>query len=115
MSKGKWINNIARLIKKKTGGYFLVFERMKDKDGNPKGENPFPLTIHEGDILQAKLKKDDLAKLVDEGFMSPETAESICERVKFEFSIAPPREGQQEENKAPAKSQGNKRKTEVDF
>lgn len=88
-SNGKWFNNIARLIKKKAGGYFLVFERQKNKDGEYIGESPYPLTINEGDILQARLKKEDLAGLVKKGKMSQETADKICEHVKFEFSKAP--------------------------
>jgi len=92
-NKGKWFNNIARLIKRKDGGYFLKFERASKKNEAgeyvPTGDNPYPLTINEGDIFQARLKRDDLAKLVENGKMSKETADSICESVKFEFSIAP--------------------------
>lgn len=87
--KAKWFNEIARLIKNKKGGYFLTFERRKDKDGKYIGESPFPLTINEGDILQAVLKKDRLAGLVKEGLMNQETADKICETVKFEFNLAP--------------------------
>lgn len=93
MSNGKWLNNIGRVIKNKKGGYFLVFERQKDKNKKPKGDNCFPLTINEGDVFQMKLKKDDLQKLVDDGGMSQETADSICETVKFEISKAPARDG----------------------
>ena len=86
----KWFNNIARLIKRKDGnGYFMVFERAKDKDGNYRGDSPFPLTINEGDVIQARLKKDELQKLVSSGKMSQETANKINEFVKFEFNIAP--------------------------
>jgi hypothetical protein len=84
-----WLNNIARLCKKKDGGYFLVFERQKDKNKQPIGENPFPITINEGDYFQAKLKREDLAKLVSDGKMSQDTADKICESVKFEISRAP--------------------------
>jgi hypothetical protein len=92
MSKG-WKNNIGRMVKKKNGkGYFLIFGRRKDKDGKPLGENHFPLTINEGDIVQMKTKSDDLANLVREGKMSQETADKICESVKFELAIAPPKE-----------------------
>lgn len=93
MSNGKWYNNIGRVIKTKKGGYFMVFERQKDKDKKYKGESPFPLTINEGDMFQMKLKKDDLQKLVNDGKMSQETADSICETVKFEISKAPARDG----------------------
>ncbi len=96
-SKGKWLNNVARLIKKKDGGYFLVFGRRTDKDGTPVGEDIFPLTINEGDIFQAKVKKDDLQRLVDDGRMDQETADDIARRVKFEFSIAPKKDEDQEE------------------
>lgn len=89
MSQGKWLNNIARLIQTGEGKFGLVFERPQDKDGNYIGEDPFPLTINEGDWFQAKLKKDDLKRLVDSGKMSQETADKICKRVKFEFSRAP--------------------------
>lgn len=88
----KWLNNIGRVIKAKKGNYFLVFERRKDKDDKPIGEDCFPLVINEGDTFQLKLKRDDLQKLVDEGKMSEETAEKICETVKFEVSKAPPRD-----------------------
>lgn len=101
MSKGKWLNNIARLIaytKDNKKGYFLKFERQSklNKETNKReyiGENPFPLVINEGDTFQAKLKKDDLQRLVDEGKMTAETAAKICETVKFEFSKAPARDG----------------------
>jgi hypothetical protein len=49
MKNDKWLNNIGRMVKKKdNSGYFLVFERRKDKEGNPIGDNPFPLVIEEG-------------------------------------------------------------------
>lgn len=89
----KWLNNIGRVIKSKKGSYFLIFERQKDKNKNYRGDNCFPLVINEGDMFQLKLKKDDLQKLVDEGKMSQDTADSICETVKFEVSKAPPRDG----------------------
>lgn len=89
----KWLNNIGRVIKSKKGSYFLIFERQKDKNKNYRGENPFPLTINEGDMFHLKLKKDDLQKMVDDGKMSQETADSICETVKFEVSKAPARDG----------------------
>jgi hypothetical protein len=89
MSKGKWFNNIARVIKKKNGGYFLAFERAKDKNGNYIGESPYPMTINEGDILQMRLKKDDLAGLVSRGIMTQAIADKICENVKFEVSKPP--------------------------
>ncbi len=86
----KWKNGIGRMIKKKNGkGYFIKFERPKGKDGNYIGESHFPLTINEGDIVQMKAKADDLAKMVSEGRMTEETAQKICEHVKFELSIAP--------------------------
>lgn len=88
-----WVNNLARVIKKKDGGYFLKFERQKNKDGKPYGDNPFPLAINEGDIFQMKRKEDDLQKLVDEGRMSQETADKICRTVRFEISKAPSRDG----------------------
>lgn len=89
MSQGKWLNNIGRIIKKANGGFFMVFERQKDKNKEYIGESPFPLTINEGDFFQVKLKKDDLAKLVADGKMSQETADKICAVVKFEISRAP--------------------------
>jgi len=91
MSNEKWLNNIARLIKSSKGKYFMVFERAKDKNKKPIGDNPFPLIINEGDTFQAKLKKDDLQGLVNNGKLSQEQADNICETVKFEFSRAPAR------------------------
>lgn len=91
MSNGKWLNNIARLLKTSGGKYFMVFERPKDKNKNPIGDNPFPLVINEGDTFQAKLKKDDLQGLVANGKLSQEQADRICETVKFEFSRGPAR------------------------
>lgn len=98
MSNTKWLNNIARLLKTKDGKYFMVFERAKDKNKQPIGENPFPIVINEGDTLQAKLKKDDLAGLVANGKITQEVADRICETVKFEFSKGPARSA------APSKS-----------
>ncbi len=89
MSNDKWINNVARLIKKKDGGYFLKFGRATKKDGTAIGENPFPLTIQEGDIFQAKLKMADLQKALTDGKLDQAQANKICQTVKFEFSIAP--------------------------
>jgi hypothetical protein len=97
MSTG-WINNFARIIKKKDGGYFMVFERQKDKNKQPIGPNPFPMTFNEGDFLQCKLKKDDLAKFVADGKMSQETADKICETVKFELSRAPAKDASAKKN-----------------
>lgn len=111
MSKGKWLNNIARLIKKKDGGYFLKFERQTDKNREYKGESCFPLTINEGDVFQAKLKKDDLQGLVDKGIIDQEKADSICETVKFEFSLAP----REESTKAKAPTKKSVPDDEVDF
>ena len=88
-NNGKWLNNVARLIKKANGGYFLKFARPTTKDGKPIGDNPFPMTIQEGDVFQAKLKRDDLQSLIDKGIMSEEVADKICATVKFEFSKAP--------------------------
>jgi hypothetical protein len=89
MSAGKWLNNIGRIIKKKDGGFFMVFERQQDKAKQYIGESPFPLTINEGDFFQLKAKKDDLQRLVDTGKMSQETANKIAETVRFEISRAP--------------------------
>ncbi len=89
MSKNGWLNNIARIIKKKDGGHFLVFGRRTDKDKKPIGDNPFPLTVNEGDIFQMKAKSEDLQKLVDDGKMSQETADKICQTVRFEISRGP--------------------------
>jgi len=113
----KWINNVARMIKKKNGGYFLVFERRKDKDGNYVGESPFPLTIQEGDIFQAKKKADDLKGLVEMGSLTQEAADEICKRVGFEFSIAPKDEQPSEKTEEPKKEATKKpaKKSEVDF
>lgn len=108
---GKWLNNVARIIKfNKNGksGYFLKFERRQDKDGNYIGEDPFPIVINEGDILSMKTKSEDLAKLVADGRMSQETADKICESVKFEISI-PPRD----QDATPAKP--TEKKSKVDF
>jgi hypothetical protein len=91
MSNTKWLNNIARLLKSRDGKYFLVFARPTDKNKKPIGDNPFPLVINEGDTLQAKLKKDDLQGLVNNGKLSQEQADRICETVKFEFSKGPAR------------------------
>lgn len=107
----KWLNNIGRVIKAKSGNYFMVFERRKDKDGNPVGEDCFPLVFNEGDTLQLKLKKDDLQKLVDDGKMSQETADKICETVKFEVSRAP----QDGSAQSQAKGNNSNAKTKVDF
>jgi hypothetical protein len=103
MKNSKWLNNIARLIRRKDGKYFLKFERAQDKNKQYIGDSPFPLVINEGDVFQARLKKDDLQSLVDSGRMSQEVADRICETVKFEFSKAPDREapkpsGQSEED-----------------
>lgn len=89
----KWLNNIGRIIKKKDGGFFMVFERQLDKNKVPRGENPFPLTINEGDFFQLKAKSEDLRNLVESGKMTQETADAICENVRFEISRAPDREG----------------------
>lgn len=96
---GKWLNNIGRMCKKKDGGYFLVFERRKDKNKEYIGDNPFPMVINEGDYFQLKAKKDDLAGLVAKGTLTQEQADKICEVVKFEISRAP----QGEESKPEAK------------
>lgn len=93
MSTGKWLNNIGRIIKKKDGGFFMVFERRQDKNKEYMGENPFPLVVNEGDYFQLKAKKDDLAKLVADGKMTQETADKICETVRFEISRAPEGDG----------------------
>lgn len=87
--RSKWVNNIARVVKKKNGGYMLKFERQKDRDGNYKGDSPFPLTINEGDILHAELTKASLARAVEKGFMTEDTAKKISEREKFTISLAP--------------------------
>lgn len=84
-----WYNNIARLVKKKNGKFCLIFERSKNKAGEHMGESPYPLVINEGDILQARLKREDLEGLVVSGKMSQEIADRICETVKFEISKAP--------------------------
>jgi hypothetical protein len=87
--KSEWFNNIARIVKKKNGGYFLSFERQKNKEGEYLGESPYPIVINEGDIFQARTKKEDLGRLVELGKMSQEAADRICENVKFEMSIPP--------------------------
>lgn len=93
-SNSGWLNNIARVIKSpKTGTYFLAFERRKDKDGNHIGDSPYPLVINEGDTLPMRLKKDDLKGLVENGKISQEDADKICEVVKFEVNM-PPKDGQ---------------------
>ncbi len=89
---GKWLNNIGRIIKKKDGGFFMVFERRQDKNKQYIGENPFPLVINEGDFFQLKPKADDLAKLVADGKISQETSDKICETVRFEINRAPAKE-----------------------
>lgn len=91
MANNKWFNNIARLLKRKDGKYFLKFERSKTKDGTYIGDSPFPLIINEGDTLQARLKKEDLQGLVDNGKLTEAQVAKICETVKFEFSKAPDR------------------------
>lgn len=107
-----WKNGIGRMIKKKNGkGYFLIFERPKDKDGKHIGESHFPLTINEGDIIQMKAKADDLKNMVQKGKMSEETAEKICEVVKFELSIAPKKAEGEEKAEAAAAPNGS----DVDF
>ncbi len=117
MSKPKWLNNIARLIKyEKNGkpGYFLLFERRKDKDGKFVGESPYPLTINEGDTLQAKLKTEDLKNLVAEGFLTQEAADDICKHTKFEFSKAPPREDDQAKDQKSGTAANPKKKPSND-
>lgn len=114
MSNGKWLNNIGRIIKKKDkedgtpGGYFMVFERRKDKDGNYIGDNCFPLTVNEGDFFQLKPKKDDLQGLVDAGKLKQEVADEICKTVRFEISRAP------EKDSAPAKDKSASKKADKD-
>lgn len=103
----KWLNNIGRIIKKKDGGFFMVFERRQDKDKNYIGENPFPLVIIEGDYFQLKAKKDDLAKLVADGKMSQETADKICETVRFEINKAPDREDKPQTKSGKSKDEVN--------
>jgi hypothetical protein len=91
MSSGKWFNAMASLIKNpKNGNFFVKFARRTDKEGNPIGDNPYPVTFNEGDILKATLKRDDLAGLVKDGKMTQEIADKICETVKFEFHLGPP-------------------------
>ena len=89
----------------------MVFERRKDKEGNHIGDSPYPLVIQEGDIFPLRLKKDDLKRFVDEGSMSQETADKICETVKFEMSIPP----QDEEKPKTQPSKKSKSSDEVDF
>lgn len=110
---GKWLNNIGRIIKNKKGGHFLIFERRKDKNQEYIGESPFPLTVNEGDIFQLRPKREDLQKLVDDGKLSAEAAESICAVVRFEVSRAPLKEEKSEPAKA--KSKSSKSKDEVNF
>lgn len=115
----KWLNNIGRIIKKKDGGYFLVFERQKDADGNYRGEDPFPLTVNEGDIFQLKKKEDDLAGLVEMEKMTQETADKIAKVVRFEVSKAPDKEEKKSDKakgKAKSKSKsGNDDDDEINF
>lgn len=121
MNKG-WFNNIARIVKRKKekltdpDRYFMVFERRKDKSGAYVGESPFPLTINEGDILQAKKKSEDLKGLVELGTISQAQADEICKYVGFEISIAPPREEQAgQEPKKEAEAKPAAKKNEADF
>ena len=108
----KWLNNIGRIIKKKDGGYFMVFERRKDKDQKYIGENPFPLIVNEGDFFQLKPKKDDLKGLIEQGKITEETANKICETVRFEISRAPQKDG---ESKGTADAPAKSKKDEVNF
>jgi hypothetical protein len=112
MSKGKWLNNIARVIKKKSGGFFLKFERQKDKNGNYIGENPFPLLVNEGDIFQMRKKEDELARLVESGKMSQATADKITANVKYEISKAP---DQAEASETKSETKSSNEKDEVNF
>ncbi len=117
MSAGKWFNNMARLIKH-NGKYFVEFGRPSRKNKQTGeferyGDSPFPITINEGDTLQAKLKKDSLTDMVAKGILSQEQANQIGERVKFEFDLAPPREGKQEPK--PTNGTPKNKKDEVDF
>ncbi len=89
MSTGKWLNNIGRIIKKKDGGFFMVFERRQDKNKQYIGDNPFPMVINEGDFFQLKPKKEDLANLVLTGKLTQELSDKICETVRFEINKAP--------------------------
>lgn len=107
--RSKWVNNIARIVKKKNGGYMLKFERKQDRDGNYKGDSPFPLTINEGDILHAELTKESLAKAVEKGLMTEETAEKISKFEKFTISLAPSKEASKdEEDEKPVKKNPKK-------
>lgn len=107
--RSKWVNNIARVIKKKNGGYMLAFGRKTDRDGNPKGDNPFPLVINEGDILHAELTKASLQKAVEKGLLQQETADKICANEKFTISLAPEKDGaRNEEEDKPVKKNTKK-------
>lgn len=117
--KSEWFNNIARLIKKKDGGYFLVFGRPTDKNGKRlKMDHPFPLTIKEGMIMNAQLTSDRLEYLVDNDLLDAKSAKQIAAREKFQFSM--PKDSdrdedededlEEEEDEAPAKKPAKKSK-----
>jgi len=107
-----WINNCARIIKTKKNSYFMVFERRKDKDGDHIGDNPFPMVINEGDTFNLRRKEDDLANLVKEGKISQETADKICETVRWEISRPPREENEKEPKKSEGKSNGKSAKND---
>lgn len=116
----QWHNNIGRIIKKENGGYFLVFERKKDKDKKYKGDSPFPITIEEGDYLHVELTKDSLEKAVKKKLLKKSVADKIAEREKFTISLPPVKdeessddgeesEDEEEEKPKKKKSKGSKK------
>lgn len=115
----KWINGAIRLVKytkkqkdgtpllddkgREVQGFFLSFERRKDKDGNYVGENPFPLVINEGDTLPAeRVSRESLDEAVKAGRLSQAAAEAIIKNVAYTISIPPKDEGKTK----PAKNGG---------
>ena len=50
---------VGQYLVSKNGAKYLKFENAKNKDGSLKGEDVFPITINEGDIMFLNLMDDD--------------------------------------------------------
>lgn len=78
--------------------FYIKLENQKNKDGKVYGENIFPLTLKDGDILSMFPKKPKFQNLVKEGKMSQDKADELSDFLIFDICVVTPDDGSSSNN-----------------
>lgn len=73
---------VGVVMESKRGGHYLKFQLPTNKDGESiYDENPFPLTINEGDYINLTTPLDDLKYRVKQGWLEKSEAKKISKKI----------------------------------